>query len=160
MEKPKISDIVKNFTEKNYENTKIILKSLKRLGDEYASLEDMATPDRLEQIKREMGSNLTSLTTYYSKIRAYKSNHEYLEEARKQIKSDTVKLVIDRDKVSSAAAEKVVYSEDFYKERVELMQDLKIFFYLVELNYQRYSDTLMHIYQSISQLAAEKRMMN
>lgn len=154
----KVGDIVKNFTDVEVKNTSLILNKLKELGDEYANLQDMATPERLEEMKREIGSYLTSLSTYYSKIKCYKSNHEYLEEERKQIKSDAIKLLVDNKSMSVAAAEKVVYSEDFYKDRVELLQKVKKFFWNVELKYQRYSETLRDIYQSVSQLAAEKRM--
>lgn len=154
----KVETIVKNFTEKDFKNTETILNYLKRLGSEYANLDDMASPERLEQIKREMGSYLTSLATYYSKIRCFKSNHEYLEEARKQIKSESIKMIIDRDGGSTASAEKIVYDEEFYIERVELLHKLKRFFYNVELKYDRYKDTLRDIYQSIAQLSAERRM--
>lgn len=154
----KVDDIVKNFTEKNKKDTEVYLNALSKLQAEYSNMEDMASPERLEQIKREMGSYLSSLSTSYSKIKCYKSNHEYLEEERKQIKSDAVRLIVDRDNLSVAAAEKIVYSEQYYKERVELLQRLKRFFWNVELKYQRYSETLRDIYQSISQLSAERRM--
>lgn len=153
----RVEDIVKNFRPSDVDNTHLILNKLKLLGDEYASLQDTATPERLEEIKREMGSYLTSLSTYLSKVKCFKFNNDYLEEERKQIKSEAIELLVANDNLSPSAAEKVVYASEYYKKRVELLQRLKRFFWNVELKYDRYKDVLRSIYQSVSLLSEEKR---
>ena len=153
----RVGDIVKNFSEKDKKNTELILDKLSVLGREYANMEDTATPERLEEIKRELGSYLTSLSTYLAKVKCYKFNNDYLEEERKQIKSEAVNMLVDNKGLSQSAAEKVVYAEDYYKQRVELLQQLKKFFWNVELKYDRYKDVLRSVYQSVSILTEEKR---
>lgn len=152
-----VKDLVR-FEAKDYENTKVLMKELDELGKEYISLLDNPSPERLEAIKRIYGGYLTSLATYFSKIKAFKYQGDYLEEQRKRIKSETIQLIIERDKVSTAAAEKVVYAEQFYIERINLMEDLKKFFIKVELKYDRYRDTARDIYQSVSQNNQERRI--
>lgn len=153
----KVGDIVKNFKASDVENAKTLLDKLKGLGDEYAKLEDMATPERLEEMKREVGSYLTSLSTYLSKVKCYKFNNDYLEEERKQIKSEAIELLVANEGHSPSAAEKVVYASEYYKTRVALLQQIKRFFWDVELKYDRYRDVLRSIYQSVSVLTEEKR---
>jgi hypothetical protein len=152
-----VKDLVR-FEEKDFNNTKILMAELDKLGKEYISLLDTPNPERLEAIKRTYGGYLTSLATYYSKIKAFKYQGDYLEEQRKRIKSETIQLIIDRDKVSTAAAEKVVYAEEYYKKRIDLMEELKKFFIKVELKYDRYRDTARDIYQSVSQNNQERRI--
>lgn len=156
----KVSDIVRNFTHDDLVNTMTILGELKEIGDEYADLNNPTTPDRLEEMKRKVGGYLTSLSTYYAKIKCYKFNNDYLEEERKQIKSEAVKLLVLNHGKSESAAEKVVYAEDYYKDRVELLQKLKKFFWDVELKYDRYRDVLRSIYQSVSNLKEERKYSN
>ncbi len=152
-----VKDLV-NFGEKDYNNTKTLMGELDKLGKEYISLLDSPNPDRLEAIKRHYGGYLTSLATYFSKIKAFKYQGDYLEEQRKRVKSETVKLIVDRDKVSTAAAEKLVYAEEYYIIRIDLMEELKKFFIRVELKYDRYRDTARDIYQSVSQTNLEKKI--
>ena len=151
-----VKDLVK-FTERDLTNTKILMSNLDKLGLEYISLLDTANPERLEGIKREYGGNLTTLSTYFSRIKCFKYQGDYLEEQRKRLKSEAVILIVERDKVSTAAAEKVVYAEEYYKIRMNLMEDLKKFFIKVELRYDRYRDISRDIYQSVSQQNQERK---
>jgi hypothetical protein len=61
------------------------------------------------------------------------------------------------DKISISAAEKVVYSSQYYMDRISLIEQLKQFFYIVDLSYQNYQDVQRSIYQSISILSKEKQ---
>ena len=151
-----VKDLV-NFTERDLSNTKIIMNNLDILGKEYISLLDSPSPERLEGIKREYGGHLTTLATFFSRIKCFKYQGDYLEEQRKRLKSEAVLLIMDRDKVSTAAAEKVVYAEEYYKIRMNLMEELKKFFIRVELKYDRYRDTSRDIYQSVSQQNQERK---
>ena len=151
-----VKDLIK-FSDKDYENTMSLMSELDVLGKEYISLLDKPSPERLEAIKRQYGGYLTSLATYFAKIKCFKYQGDYLEEQRKRIKSETIQLVVERDHVSTASAEKTVYSEIYYKERIDLMESLKKFFIRVELKYDRYRDTARDIYQSVSQQNQERK---
>lgn len=156
MESVTVKDLV-NFTEKDLTNTKALMKELDTLGKEYISLLDMPNPERLEAIKRHYGGHLTSLASYFSRIKCFKYQGDYLEEQRKRLKSEAVLLIVERDKVSTASAEKTVYAEEYYKVRMNLMEDLKKFFIKVELKFDRYRDTARDIYQSVSQQNQERK---
>ena len=151
-----VNDLVK-FNEKDLINTKELMNKLDTLGKEYISLLDTPNPERLEAIKRLFGGNLTTLASYFSRIKCFKYQGDYLEEQRKRLKSETVLLIIERDKVSTASAEKTVYAEKYYIDRMNLMEDLKKFFIRVELKYDRYRDTARDIYQSVSQQNQERK---
>jgi len=151
----RVSDII-DFSEKDYTNSKLLIKELDRLTLSYAMAEDSVDVEGLDLIKRQIGGYMTSLSTIYAKIRGVRENFEYLESSRKQIKSDAIKLIIKREGMSAAAAEKLVYSEEYYKSRVNLLSDLRKHFYLVELRYERYEKALLHIFQSISLLSKER----
>lgn len=151
-----VKDLV-NFSERDLNNTKLLMTRLDTLGKEYISLLDSPNPERLEAIKREFGGNLTTLATYFSRIKCFKYQGDYLEEQRKRLKSEAVILIMERDKISTAAAEKIVYAEEYYKARVNLMEELKKFFIKVELKYDRYRDVSRDIYQSVSQNNLERK---
>jgi len=110
-------------------------------------------------LKRKFNSYLVYLATYYSKIRCFRENFEYLEAQRKRIKAESIDHLISTspDKVSISAAEKVVYSSQYYIDRINVLEQLKQFFYLVDLSYQNYQDVQRSIYQSISLLSKEKQ---
>lgn len=156
MESVTVKDLV-NFTEKDLVNTKALMSELDTLGKEYISLLDTPNPERLEGIKRQYGGYLTTLASYFSRIKCFKYQGDYLEEQRKRLKSEAVLLIVERDKVSTASAEKTVYAEEYYKVRMNLMEDLKKFFIKVELKYDRYRDTARDIYQSVSQQNIERK---
>lgn len=152
-----ISSIIK-YSRADNDNTRMLMGKLDELGLEYIKLIGSPSPERLEAIKREFGGYLTSLATYYAIIRAYKQNNEYFDEERKRFKSEAIQIIVDRDKVSTASAEKTVYKEKYYIERVELIQTLKKFFIRVELKFDRYRDLARDIYQSVSAANQERRI--
>jgi len=115
--------------------------------------------DELENLKRRFNGYLVYLASYYSKIRCFRENFEFLEAQRKRIKSEAIEFLIknSEEKISQSAAEKVVYSHPYYIERITLIEQLKRFFYLVDLSYQNYQDVQRSIYQSISVLSKERQ---
>ena len=72
-----VKDLVR-FEEKDYRNTLDLMKELDKLGKEYISLLDAPNPERLEWIKRNYGGYLTSLATYYAKIKAFKEKSRWI----------------------------------------------------------------------------------
>jgi len=152
----KVSDLVA-FGESDYLETKRTLKIMDDMVKEYVNSTDSL--DQLENLKKRFNGYLVYLAGYYSKIRCFRENFEYLEAQRKRIKSEAIEDLIRNsdEKLSQSAAEKVVYSHPYYTERITLLEQLKRFFYLVDLSYQNYQDVQRSIYQSISVLAKEKQ---
>jgi DNA-binding SARP family transcriptional activator len=152
----KVSDLVK-FSEKDYLETKKTLGVMDEMVREYVKGTDSL--DELENLKRRFNGYLVYLAGYYSKIRCFRENFEFLEAQRKRIKSEAIEDLIkhSEEKISQSAAEKVVYSHAYYIERITLLEQLKRFFYLVDLSYQNYQDVQRSIYQSISVLSKEKQ---
>jgi DNA-binding SARP family transcriptional activator len=151
----RVSDLVK-FSEKDYLETKKTLGVMDEMVREYVKGTDSL--DELENLKRRFNGYLVYLAGYYSKIRCFRENFEFLEAQRKRIKSEAIEYLIkhSEEKISQSAAEKVVYSHPYYIERITLIEQLKRFFYLVDLSYQNYQDVQRSIYQSISVLAKER----
>jgi DNA-binding SARP family transcriptional activator len=151
----KVSDLVK-FSEKDYLETKKTLGVMDEMVREY--VRGTESLDALEDLKRRFNGYLVYLAGYYSKIRCFRENFEFLEAQRKRIKSEAIEYLIkhSEEKISQSAAEKVVYSHPYYIERITLIEQLKRFFYLVDLSYQNYQDVQRSIYQSISVLAKER----
>lgn len=152
----KVSDLVK-FSEKDYLETKKTLGIMDEMVKEYVKGTDSL--DDLENLKRRFNGYLVYLAGYYSKVRCFRENFEFLEAQRKRIKSEAIEDLIrnSEDKISQSAAEKVVYSHQYYIERITLLEQLKRFFYLVDLSYQNYQDVQRSIYQSISVLSKERQ---
>jgi len=152
----RVSDLVK-FSEKDYLETKKTLGVMDEMVREYVKGTDSL--DELENLKRRFNGYLVYLAGYYSKIRCFRENFEFLEAQRKRIKSEAIEFLIknSEEKISQSAAEKVVYSHPYYIERITLIEQLKRFFYLVDLSYQNYQDVQRSIYQSISVLSKERQ---
>jgi hypothetical protein len=152
----KVSDLVK-FSENDYLETKKTLGVMDEMVQEYVKGTDSL--DELENLKRRFNGYLVYLAGYYSKIRCFRENFEFLEAQRKRIKSEAIGHLIkhSEEKISQSAAEKVVYSHPYYTERISLIEQLKRFFYLVDLSYQNYQDVQRSIYQSISVLSKERQ---
>ena len=152
----KVSDLVK-FSEKDYLETKKTLGIMDEMVKEYVKGTDSL--DDLENLKRRFNGYLVYLAGYYSKVRCFRENFEFLEAQRKRIKSEAIEDLIrnSEEKISQSAAEKVVYSHQYYIERITLLEQLKRFFYLVDLSYQNYQDVQRSIYQSISVLSKERQ---
>lgn len=152
----KISDLIR-FSENDYKETKKTLATMNLMVTEY--MENKDNLDELEGLKRRFNSYLVYLATYYSKIRCFRENFEYLEAQRKRIKAESIEHIMknSEEKTSISAAEKIVYSSQYYIDRVNVIEQLKQFFYLVDLSYQNYQDVQRSIYQSISLLSKEKQ---
>jgi hypothetical protein len=152
----KVSDLIR-FSEKDYLDTKKALAVMDDMVREY--VENTDNLDKLEDLKRRFNSYLVYLAGFYSKIRCFRENFEFLEAQRKRIKAEAIEYIIknSEEKVSPSAAEKIVYAHKYYIERIDLIEQLKRFFYLVDLSYQNYQDTQRSIYQSISLLSKEKQ---
>jgi hypothetical protein len=152
----KVSDLVK-FSENDYLETKKTLKVMDGMVQEYVSSTDNL--DFLEGLKKRFNGYMVYLAGYYSKVKCFEENHIMLEGARKRIKSESIYHMIknSEEKLSQAAAEKLVYSYEYYVERVELLVKLREFFTLVSLQYQNYQDVQRSIYQSVSLLSKEKQ---
>lgn len=145
-----ISDIVHNYSEKNFHEAKEILEQLHKCTVAYSKMDNLYDVEGLETIKREMTAYLETLGEHFARVKKFKTMGDYLEEHRKAIKSETISLIVDKSSLSTNQAEKVVYDEPYYKERMEALLQLKGFFNKVEIMYDRYSDTLNNIRQSIS----------
>jgi hypothetical protein len=152
----RVSDLVK-FSENDYLETKKTLKVMDEMVQEYVKSTDNL--DQLEDLKKRFNGYLVYLAGYYSKIRCFRENFEYLEAQRKRIKSEAIEDLIrsSETKLTQSAAEKVVYSHPYYTERISLLEQLKRFFYLTEFSYNNYQDVQRSIYQSISVLSKERQ---
>lgn len=144
--KLKVTDILplsEAFMEKIGKST----KKLKKLEREYEETQDLVN---LERIKKEFLSQLQYFATLYSKTKAFKgSNHTYLEHEFKQLKAETLEVIME-DGTKVTAADKLVYYHKYYQERKELMMKIIQFLIKVELLYDHFSQTLKCIVQSIS----------
>lgn len=151
----RISDLIR-FSEVDYKETKKTLATMNEMVREY--VKNIDNLDELEALKRRFNSYLVYLATYYSKIKCFEENHIMLDGVRKKIKSEAILHMIKNsdEKLSQAAAEKVVYSYPYYVERVELLTQLREFFTLVNLQYANYQDCQRSIYQSISLLSKQR----
>ena len=146
----KVGDLVPNYSEKHYKEATEVLKCLHEDTMSYASLDNLYDMETMERIKRTMVGNLELLGEHYARVKKFKTIGDYLEEVRKAVKAEAIEVICDEQGISINQAEKVVYNHPYYKERVEVMQQLKSFFILVEIKYERYSDTLNNIRQSLS----------
>lgn len=150
----KVSDVI-GFSEKDYAKTKETMKKMNTMVAEYVL--NMDNPDELERLKRQFNGELMYFNTLYSKILCFRENFQYLESQRKELKAVSMQKMMAEDiTIKVTNAEKVVYAYPYYIERVKLLEQLKRFFYLVELQYKNYENTQRSIYQSISVLSKEK----
>lgn len=151
----KVSDII-DFSEDDYKKTKQLIKKMNIMVGEYVL--NMDNPDALERLKREFNAQLMYLATFYAKILCFRENFQYLESQRKELKATSMQIMMREDiSIKITNAEKQVYAYPYYIERVKLLEKLKSFFYLVELQYKNYENTQRSIYQSISVLTKEKQ---
>jgi hypothetical protein len=151
----KVSDVI-DFSESDYRNTKIQIKKMNAMVGEYVM--NIDNPDELELLKRRFNGELMYLNTLYSKILCFRENFQYLESQRKELKALSMqKMMLEDSSIRVTNAEKTVYAYPYYMERVKLIEQLKRFFYLVELQYKNYENTQRSIYQSISTLSKERQ---
>lgn len=149
MEKLKVTDLV-NLTEEDYTSTSACLKELKSLSNEYYQMSDLYDPFYLEEIKRKFDNKMQTLAVKYAKVKKFKgSQHVYLDEVRKKIKAQSLKILLDEG-VKVTAASDLVYDSDYYTTRISLMEDIKEFMIKTEELYERYNTTFQAIVQSLS----------
>lgn len=151
----KVSDLV-NFSQKDYIETKKVLKILNDMVKEY--VDGMDNIELLEDLKRRFNGQMVYFGTYYAKVRCFRENYEYLEGQRKRLKAEAINHLIknSEEKVSTASAEKLVYGYPYYKSRLDLLEDIKEFFYKVDLSYYNFQDVQRSIYQSVSLLSKQR----
>lgn len=148
----KTNDILPNYSEKHFREAKATMDLLHETTLEYVQMDNLYDVEGLEKVKRKMTGYLELLGSHYARSKRYKTIGDYLEEQRKELKADTIDLLVEEGKgaLSTNQAEKLVYSHKYYKERLAAMLQIKSFFIKVEVMYERYSDTLNNIRQSIS----------
>lgn len=123
------------------------METLDNLTALYFKLED---PLALDKLKREYNAHLQRYAVLFSKIKVFKgSNHTYLEHERKRVKADCMKRMIS-NKMAKTDARDLVYDDEQYVKYVDLIRDIMKLFIKAELMYDRYSQTLQCIIQSIS----------
>jgi len=149
MSELKVSSLV-DYPEKYFLEIKAILHKLHQVTVAYSSADALYDIEGLERLKREATAQLELLANHYARTKRFKTMGDYLEETRKQVKAETIKLICQNEGLSVNQAEKMVYAEDFYKERIALMETLKAFFIRVEIMYENYKNLLKSIIQSIS----------
>jgi hypothetical protein len=150
MSKVTVSDLVPNYSKKHFDEATAIMQELHEDTMAYASLDNLYDLETMERLKRSMVGHLEFLGEHYARVKKFKTIGDYLEETRKSIKAEAIDLIVNEEGLSVNQAEKVVYNNEFYKERVEAMQQLKAFFIKVEVMYERYTDVLNNIRQSLS----------
>lgn len=151
----KVSDLVQ-FSQKDYIETKRVLKLMNEMVQRY--VDNLDNLETLEDLKRKFNGQMVYLAGFYAKVKCYRENHDYLEAQRKRLKADAVKRMVreSEEKLSTAAAKELVYDFPYYKDRLDVLEDIKQFFYKVDLSYSNYQDVQRSIYQSVSLLSKQK----
>lgn len=142
----KVTDVV-SIRETTINKLNDVIKILSDLTTEYAKTDSL---HELERIKKEYNAHLQYMATLYAKVKAFKGpNHTYLEREIKQIKAETLSLVM-QEGVKVTQAENIVYSQPYYKDRMAIIHKLIECFIKVEALYDRFNTTLQCIVQSVS----------
>lgn len=150
----KVTDLI-DFKEKYFQEITDCLNNMEKISKEYRKTDDTYG---LELIKKNLNAELQYLATLYSRVKVYKSsNHTYMEDVVRAVKSETIKRLMDEG-VKITAAEQMYASQPFYQDRLQVILKVKQFFIKVEELYDRYNATLQCIIQSIS--VASKEMQN
>lgn len=150
----KTSDII-NFKESDFKKITDSLKILEEISKEYRRTDDV---HGLEDIKKRLNAELQFFASLYAKVKVYKgTNHTYMEDVLKGIKSETINRLLDSN-VKVTAAEQLYYTQPYYKNRLEVLLKIKGFFIKVEELFNIYNGTLQCVIQSIS--VASKEMQN
>ena len=150
----KTSDII-NFKESDFKKITDSLKILEEISKEYRRTDDV---HGLEDIKKRLNAELQFFASLYAKVKVYKgTNHTYMEDVLKGIKSETINRLLDSN-VKVTAAEQLYYTQSYYKNRLEVLLKIKGFFIKVEELFNIYNGTLQCVIQSIS--VASKEMQN
>lgn len=151
MNKLKVSELI-DYPEKFFVQVKDCIKELQALSKKYVEMDTLYDVEGLEQLKRDVTAQLEFLANHYSRTKKFKTGGDYLEETRKFLKSKSILLLVgDNERgLSNNQAEKEIYAYPYYKDRVDLMQDVKSYFINIEVMYGHYKTMLSSIVQSIS----------
>jgi hypothetical protein len=146
----KVSDLV-NFKQEDHKLARQCISKLNGLANDYSKLPKEIDPSELDMLKRQFVSHMSTLTGIYAKVKAFKgSNHSYLEDARKQFKAETIKILIDDEGAKVTEAKESAYAHSYYKERIELTEKLRKFFIEVDEKHEFFTNVLSLIQQTIS----------
>lgn len=146
----KVSSLV-NFTEEDWNLANITISKLDVLTKEYSELEDAVDPNVLDSLKRRFLAHMSTLTSVYSKVKAFKgANHSYLEDARKQFKAEALNILIKDEGAKVTEAKESVYAHEYYKERIRLTERIREFFIKVDEYHEFFSGVLNLMQQTIS----------
>lgn len=160
MAKLKVGDIVRDFKESDLKGIVDSMKVLNNICKDYADIKSIRSANEMDTLKRDFIGHFQHFAEMFSKVKRYKgSSHTYLEEERKRIKSEAIRKMLESKEANNVtAAKELVYSYDYYIDRIDLLQDLLKFFIKTENMYDYYSDTLQCIIQSISVAGKEKHV--
>ncbi|MEX0597431.1 MAG: hypothetical protein WD512_13130 [Candidatus Paceibacterota bacterium] len=160
MSKLRVSDIVKGFEKEDLEKLKDSMKILNDICDEYSDIESIISAHDLDELKRKFVGHFQFFSKMFSKVKRYKgASHTYLEEERKRIKAEAIENMLEGgDAKNITAAKELVYSFNYYVERIDLLQSLLEFFIKSENMYDYYLNTLQSIIQSISVASKERHV--
>ena len=143
----KVNDVVPGFSEKLRNEIISTIKVLDELSTRYLNMED---PFELYNLKKHFNAHLQRFATLFSQVKIFKgSQHVYLEEERKRLKAETFEILKTKG-VNKTEAEKLVYAEAYYIERLDMIRNVAKLLIKTELLYDRYDQTLQCIIQSIS----------
>ena len=150
--KYKVTDLVPTLKEDTLKELRTTIKTLLSISERYQKSGDISDPFLLEELKKEFDSYMQRMATLYSKTKKYKgSQHVYLEDIRKKIKSEVlIRLMGAPNNMKITQAEVVVYSDEEYVEKITLLENLREFMINVELMYERFETTYNAIIQSQS----------
>ncbi len=91
------------------------------------------------------------LIDVYAKVKAFKgSNQSYLEDARKQFKAETLKILINDEGVKITEAKEVAYAHPYYIQRITLTEKIRSFFIEVDEMHEFFTNVLSLMQQTIS----------
>ena len=149
-EKLKVSDLV-DFQKEDYDLAKSTIADLKELSNTYSETIGATDPSSLDELKRQFVSHMGTLTAIYAKVKAFKgSNHSYLEDARKQFKAETLKILINDEGTKITEAKEVAYAHPYYVERITLTEKIRKFFIEVDEMHEFFTNVLSLMQQTIS----------
>jgi hypothetical protein len=149
-EKLIVSSLV-NFQKEDYDLAKVTISELKILSNTYSQTVGATDPRSLDELKRQFVSHMSNLTDVYAKVKAFKgSNHSYLEDARKQFKAETLKILINDEGCKITEAKETAYAHPYYMERITLTEKIRSFFIEVDEMHEFFTNVLSLMQQTIS----------
>lgn len=155
-EKLKVSDVVP-LKESDVVLIESSLLRLAKITKEYTESSSLLGVEYLDELKRRYVGELHYYNTIFCKVKCFKgSDHVFCSEQRKMIKSEGIKQLIASG-VKQTYASDAVYSTDFYKSRITLLQQIIELFIKCENLWDFHNSTLQAIIQSISIASKEQQ---